>query len=177
TVTLVGLRGSGKTTVGKLLAQKLGVSFVDLDQELTECFGLEGESTGELLSRVGEEEFRDLEERALADCLERGIPQVLATGGGAVLRLTNRRLLIERSFCVWLQASPEELSRRVHAQAAESPEASVRPALTDLDPLEEMRHLAETRREHYAAVAGIPCDTASRSPEEVAAEIFSKLPQ
>lgn len=178
-VTLVGLRGSGKSTVGRLLAGQLQWPFLDLDEELARRFGEvtgEGqESPGAILQRIGESSFRDLEERTLGEILDGTGPLVLATGGGAVLRPANRTRLAERSLCIWLRAEPGELHRRLSApgEAAANP----RPPLTDLDPAAELEHLATERAEHYAAVAEIRCETGGRTPEMVAAEIFSQLPQ
>ncbi len=178
-VTLVGLRGAGKTTVGTLLAQCMGAEFQDLDLELARRFAAAGESTGELLSRVGEESFREFEAQALAACLEHPGPLVLATGGGALLRPANRASLTEHSYCVWLQADPGELSRRIAAEdlAGGASGGSTRPSLTGLEPAEEMKRLARERAAHYAAVADLACETEGRAPEIIAAEIFSKLPR
>jgi shikimate kinase len=178
-ISLVGLRGSGKSTVGELLAQELGVPFLDLDHELAERFGQDGESAGELLGRVSEPAFRDFEERALSACLAADGLRVLATGGGAVLRPANRSALIDRTYCVWLQADPQELVRRVHGQnpSVRDESATTRPPLTDLEPMQEMEFLAEKRAVHYATVADLRCATGGRTPKMVAHEIFSKLPQ
>src|SRR5260370_21390495 len=99
---LVGLRGTGKTTVGALVATRLGWAFRDADAEL-EAFA--GRTIRDIFATDGEEFFRDLEEQMLARLSEGG-PAVIATGGGIVLRETNRRRFAEPAPVVWLTADP-----------------------------------------------------------------------
>lgn len=143
-IALVGLRASGKTTLGKLLAAQLGRTFVDLDEEVSrEDAALRGTSAlrpaGEILASEGEPRFRDLEERALERVLSRTEPLVLATGGGVVERAKNRLLLRTRARCLWLQVPVEELQRRMRA------DPTVRPALLGKDPVEEVGEVAARR--------------------------------
>jgi len=143
-IALVGLRASGKTTLGKLLAEKLGRVFVDLDEEVSrEDAALRGtdvlRAAGEILSVEGEPKFRDLEERALERVLSRTEPLVLATGGGVVERAKNRLLLRTRARCLWLQVPVEELQRRLRA------DPTVRPALLGTDPVAEVPTIAARR--------------------------------
>lgn len=168
-VSLVGLRGSGKSSLGRLLAERLDLPFCDLDRELAERHGLAGESAGALLERVGLERFRELESLTLAACLEQRSPQVLATGGGVLERAPNRALLAAVTRCVWLKASPAELARRVAL------DSTTRPALTDLEPAAEMALLAERRSPLYAAASELQCETEGRSLESLADEIFRHL--
>ena len=168
-VSLVGLRGSGKSSLGRLLAERLELPFCDLDLELAERHGLPGESAGALLERVGLEGFRDLESLTLAECLAQGSPQVLATGGGVLERAPNRKLLAAATRCVWLQASPAELARRVAL------DSTTRPALTDLEPAAELALLAERRTPLYAEASELRCETEGRSLESLADEIFRQL--
>ncbi len=147
-IALVGLRASGKTTLGRLLAERLRRAFVDLDDEIALLHAAhEGRvpalRAGEVLGAVGEERFRDLEERALEKALSRAQPLVLATGGGVVERARNRLLLRTRAACVWLHVPVGELRRRLAA------DPTPRPALLGEDAIEEVGALMARRTPLY----------------------------
>ena len=108
-LVLVGLPGSGKPTVGRQLARRLQLPFVDSDHEIEVRIGC---SIREFFEREGEVRFRDIEEEVL-DALTQGTAKVLSTGGGAILRQNNRLHLRERGRVVYLKSSPEELIRRL----------------------------------------------------------------
>ena len=150
-IALVGLPGSGKTTVGRQVARRLDLPFVDSDTEIEA--GL-GESIRSFFEREGEARFRDIEEAAL-EHLTRAGPAVLATGGGAVLRAANREALRQRATVVYLRSRPEELARRLRHDAK-------RPLLQVADPLRRLRDLYAVRdplyREtaHYVVEIGRP---------------------
>ena len=166
-IALVGLRCSGKSTLGRLLASELGLPFVDLDEELGAIEG-SGRPAGELLGALGEADFRELEERALGQCLARGA-QVLATGGGVVESEVNREVLAQRARVVWLDAADEVLlARRVADPAA-------RPLLAGRDAREELLVLRERRGPHYSALGGASIDTHSREAAVVARELAEGL--
>jgi len=175
-IALVGLRGSGKSTVGRLLAERLGVPFVDLDEELGRVQrGTAGEpdrplpSAGELLAALGEPAFRELEARALRAALSGDGSLVLSTGGGVVERGENRERLRSRCTCVWLDASPEVLLARVAA------DPTSRPPLTDLGPARELAVLAGRRAPLYAEVAAWKVDTSALEVMAVARVILERL--
>ena len=143
-IALVGLRASGKTTLGRLLAERLARVFVDLDEEVSrEDAALratnDARTAGEILASAGEPYFRDLEERALERVLSRTDAIVLATGGGVVERARNRLLLRTRARCVWLDVPVEELQRRMRA------DSTVRPALLGRDAIAEVAEIAARR--------------------------------
>jgi shikimate kinase len=167
-IALVGPRGAGKSTVGRLLARALDRPFVDLDVEVE---GRVGASIAELLARHGEPGFRDLEARALRDALAGVPPPVVATGGGAPLRPTSRALLAEEARVVYLAAAPEVLAARV---AADPLSSARRPALAPGGPLEEARALVAARDPVYREVAEVVVD-ASGPPEEVVRAIVAAL--
>src|SRR5690606_8275829 len=108
-IVLVGLMGAGKTTIGRRLAQKLGLGFVDADVEIERAAG---ESIPEIFERHGEAAFREGERRVIARLLEQG-PQVLATGGGAFMDATTRANIAARGISIWLKADLDVLMRRV----------------------------------------------------------------
>jgi shikimate kinase len=174
---LIGARGSGKTSVGRLLAERLGCSFRDLDEEVCRDGGVtEGESVGTLLARVGEATFRDMESWALArlvgECADLPGVGVVATGGGIVERPQNGPLLAT-GRCLWLEAPPEELARRVEADPASRPPLSGAngPPAGDPTPLAEARRVLDRRAPAYGALAEARFATAGCSPAQVAREI------
>jgi len=161
-IALVGLRGSGKTTVGALLARELGREFVDLDLEIERQHP--GERAGEILARVGEAAFRELEARALSEVLARNGPLVLACGGGVVVSEQNRARLRGSAWVVWLEAPVEELSRRLAG------DPTPRPALTSAAPgsVEELAALRDARQRWYEEVSHLRIRTEGLTPAEVA---------
>lgn len=163
-VALVGARGAGKTTVGRALAEALERPFVDLDDEVER---LGGAPVGDVLTRLGDDAFRALEERALREVLERAPEAVLATGGGTLTRQGARDLLRERTAAIYLHAAPEVLAARVVADAGRA-----RPALRPGGPLAEARALVAERDPLYREVARLVVD-ASRDVNEVVAEIVA----
>ena len=146
---------AGKSTVGRLLSERLGARFVDLDAEVER---LAGRSIPQIFRRHGEERFRELEARATA-ALGDGFGLVLATGGGWMARPELRDRWPD-ALRVWLRVSPAEVVRRIGA-----PEA--RPMLDPADPEGSARRLLERRRSAYAR-AELHVDTDGRTPEEVA---------
>jgi shikimate kinase len=132
--------GAGKSTVGRRLARRLGLPFVDSDAEIEDAAGL---SAGEVFQRYGEEDFRDGERRLVARLME-GPVRVIATGGGAYINDETRRLLNERAITVWLDAPVDLLAERT----ARRP--STRPMLNDGDRTEILDKLSQVRRPSYA---------------------------
>jgi shikimate kinase len=167
-VALVGYRGTGKSTVAPLIAQRLGWSWLDLDPWIEQQAGC---SVRELFEREGEEGFRRREAEALASAL-RGACLVLATGGGVVLRPENRQLLRQHAQVVWLVARPETIQERL---AADPSSPSRRPSLTDLPWPEEIRLLLRQREPLYQEVAHLSIATDNCSPEEIADVVVSWL--
>jgi shikimate kinase/3-dehydroquinate synthase len=156
---LIGNMGSGKTTVGKRVAERLGLPFYDLDQRIEQATGL---TIAELFAQQGEARFRDLESRALAEiaCLPQG---VVATGGGVVLRETNRVLMRRTGWVIYLRASPDTLWRRLK-------HATDRPLLRTESPYETLRAIVQAREPLYQEADWV-IDTDARTPEEVAEAI------
>lgn len=147
-ISLVGLPGSGKTTVGRQLARRLRLPFVDSDHAIESRIGC---SIREFFDREGEERFRDIEEDVL-DELSKNADSVLSTGGGAVLRANNRRNLHARGKVVYLKSTPEELFRRLRHDVS-------RPLLQVSDPLARMRELFAVRDPLYRETAHFVLET------------------
>jgi shikimate kinase len=139
TIALVGLMGVGKSTVGRRLAQRLGLPFADGDVEIEAAAGM---SVSDIFSELGEAEFRAGEARVMRRLLE-GPPVVLATGGGAVLHEGTRALLKSKAITVWMRADLETVTERVQRR-------DTRPLLRGRDPAEALRTLAEARYPLYA---------------------------
>ncbi|HWH17021.1 MAG TPA: shikimate kinase [Allosphingosinicella sp.] len=138
-IVLVGLMGVGKSTVGKRLARRLGLEFVDSDSEIELAAD---HSIAEIFARFGEESFRDGERRVISRLIE-GPPKVIATGGGAFMNAKTRELILERCIAIWLDADVETLAERVSRR-------DTRPLLKDKDPLLLLRDLAGARNPVYA---------------------------
>jgi shikimate kinase len=139
TIALVGMMGAGKSSVGRRLAIRLGLPFIDADNEIEAAAGM---SIPEIFATHGEAAFRSGETRVIARLLEAG-PQVLATGGGAFMSAEIRAALREKAVSVWLKAEFDVLLRRVKRR-------SDRPLLKTADPAATLRALIETRDPVYA---------------------------
>jgi shikimate kinase len=161
---LIGPRGSGKSTVARLLARQMGWDWRDADLELEKKYG---QSIRDIFATEGEAGFRDKEAAILAEMcrLQR---HVIATGGGVVLRESNRRLLRAAGRVVWLMADIDTLWRRMQA---DDTTAQRRPALS-VGGREEIVQVLRLREPLYRDCADCLVETAGRSPEEIAAEIL-----
>jgi shikimate kinase len=161
-ITLIGYRGSGKSTIGKRLAQLLAMDFVDTDLLIT---ATAGKTIKQIFEAEGEAGFRDRESVAIREAAAR-INTVIAAGGGAILRPENVAALRATSKIIWLQADPETLHARIHADPAT---AANRPSLTSLSGgIEEIRTILEKRTPLYATAAHHTLDIARISPDEAA---------
>lgn len=170
-VTLIGYRGTGKSTVAALLGEALGCGWCDADATLERKLGV---TIAKLVRDAGEPRFRDEEETVLAELLE-GFPGVVATGGGVVLRPANRALLRRAGRpIVWLTATAAAVRRRL---AVDPTTADRRPALTSAggDPLAEVEAMLEHREPLYRECADVRFDTSAMPPDETVARIVSWL--
>jgi len=138
-VVLVGLMGVGKSTVGRRLARRLGLDFVDSDAAIEDASGY---SAAEVFERFGEQDFRDGERRLVARLID-GAVKVIATGGGAYVDPRTRELLNERAITVWLDAPVEVLAERTSRR-------DTRPLLRNDDPKGTLERLNDERRPSYA---------------------------
>ena len=163
-VVIFGFMGVGKTTVGRLLAPRLGYRFVDSDTEAEREAGMRVE---EVFARMGEPAFRELERRVIRR-LSMGDGQVIALGGGAVLNPANVEALRRTGRMILLTASPEEISLRTRGDSS-------RPLLAGGDKLTRIRSLLDERRERYIAAADMVVDTNGVPPIRVTAAILSRL--
>jgi shikimate kinase len=165
-LALVGYRGTGKTTVGQLLARAMNRRFVDVDVEIEQR---SGRSIAAMFAEMGEVVFRDWEECTLAAVFEQYTEAVVATGGGSVMREKNRSGMRAFGQIIWLTADANELARRLQADEREQ---TVRPALTSSGVIEEIAHVLRERTPIYAGLADLVIETGGRSPDEVALAIL-----
>lgn len=163
-ISLVGLPGSGKSTVGKQLSRRLSLPFFDSDQVIERQLGC---SIREYFDREGEERFRDIESEVI-DSLTSGSSGVVSTGGGAVLRSENRSRLHNRTLVVYLRSTPEEVFRRLRHDRN-------RPLLQVPDPLQRLRDLFTQRDPLYREVAHFVIETGRPSVSTLVNMIMMQL--
>lgn len=174
-IFLIGLSGSGKSTVGGILAERLGKPLVDIDVLIEkEC----AKPISAIFSQEGEEYFRSCESRIFTHIAQTRDNAIIATGGGIVTSPENRSILRQRGVCIYLSVDPKTALERLneqHAQAlidGKTPE--VRPLLAGPDPLATLQNLLDARSDWYT-VAHFTCATQGKSPERVAQEIIAML--
>jgi shikimate kinase len=138
-IVLVGLMGAGKSTVGRRLAKRLHLQFVDSDEEIERAAD---QTIPEIFERFGEPSFRDGERRVIARLIE-GEPKVIATGGGAFMNEETRTLILDRCLAIWLDADIDTLAERVSRR-------DNRPLLRNKEPASVLRELAALRNPIYA---------------------------
>jgi len=167
-IALIGYRGTGKTTVARELARRLGYDWVDADVEVELRAGC---SIAEIFADSGEPAFRDLETQVVVELCQRE-KTVLALGGGAVLRKANQKCLVRCQQVIWLQASAAGIAARL---GGDPTTASRRPNLTNRGGLHEIEQLLATREPIYRACATLEVDTEDKAPAEIAGEIVVAL--
>jgi shikimate kinase len=165
-LALIGYRGTGKSTVGRLLARRLGRPFADADAALEARLGC---TIAGLFATRGEPVFRDEEAATLRELTARpGL--ILATGGGVILRASNRELLRRFGLVVWLRADPGLIATRIRGAGL-----SIRPALTAAGTLAEVAEVLAFREPLYRETADLEVATDGRSPEQVADAILAAV--
>lgn len=162
-IVLVGMMGAGKTSVGRHIAQKLGLPFVDADSEIEAAAQA---TITEIFEREGEAAFRSGERRVIARLLD-GPVCVLATGGGAFMTPETRAKIRERAISVWLRADIDLLTRRVGRRRD-------RPLLNNGNPRETLARLLAVRDPVYAE-ADLVIDSGEQTPDEVAEAVIAAL--
>lgn len=164
-IVLIGLMGAGKTTVGRRLAQRMRLPFVDADHEIERAAGM---TISDIFARFGEPYFRDGERRVIARLID-GRPKVIATGGGAFLNEETRSLILDQALAVWLDAEPSVLADRVRRR-------DTRPLLRGRDPEEVLTELAQVRNPFYA-LAPIRVQSIAAPHDATVDEILKALHQ
>jgi shikimate kinase len=162
-IYLIGFMGAGKTSVGRILAKKLRLEFSDLDELIeADC----GETISSIFSEHGEDFFRDLESKKLQS-VSKNSGQIVATGGGVVLRQVNWEVMKEGGITVYLKASPDVLWSRIKNDAS-------RPLLQVEKPSEKINELLSMRMPLYEK-ADLIIDTENKSPENIADYIIRRI--
>jgi shikimate kinase len=164
-IVLVGMMGVGKSSIGRRLGARLGVPFVDADSEIEAAAG--GMAIADIFARHGEAAFRTLEARVIARLLESG-PQVLATGGGAVMNNDTRAAIKAKGVSIWLSADVDVLMRRISKRKHE------RPMLHTDDPTATLRVLLADRTPAYAQ-ADLTVQSREVPHEAIVSEIITAL--
>src|ERR1700755_690025 len=164
-IALIGLRGAGKSTLGKLLAKKIGWSFVELNKEIEAQNGL---SVAEIIALYGQEGFRRMEQAALGQLLARKELMVLATGGGIVSEPLTFDLILASFYTIWLKAEPEEHMARVRRQG------DLRPMADDRSAMTELRNILLSREPLYSRATAV-VDTAGLSVDAAAARLIDAV--
>jgi len=157
----IGYRGTGKTTVARKLAARLGIPVFDADSEIERRTG---KNIAEIFAQDSESAFRDQEESIIAGILARPMPSVLATGGGAILRSSTRERLRQSGRVIWLTAMPETILQRITNDAASK---TMRPSLTSLPMREEIVAVLKQRIPLYAETAHETVATDFRTTDEI----------
>ncbi len=164
-IALIGLRGAGKSTLGKMLAKRIGWDFVELNKEIERENGL---SVAEIINLYGQEGFRRLEQAAVQQLLARKELMVLATGGGIVSEPLTFDLILSSFYTIWLKAEPEEHMARVRRQG------DLRPMADDRSAMAELRNILRSREPLYARAAAV-VDTAGLSVDAAAAKLIDNV--
>lgn len=157
--------GSGKSTIGNIIAKRIGYSYIDVDKRIEEKTG---RTISDIFRKDGENTFRRIEAAVLKDVLK-STAAVISCGGGIVIQKENRRLLKQGSLVVYLKAEPEEIYRRVGNTGRE------RPLLKVDDPQAEINRLLKEREPVYQEVADIVVDTTGRTASEAAELVIKEL--
>jgi len=162
-IVLIGFMGSGKSTVGRELHQRLGYSLIDMDQEIEETAG---KKITEIFKENGEQAFRDLETQQLEEITKQTDKRhIISTGGGVIIRERNRKLLRKLGYVVWLHA-PEEI---IHERTARNND---RPLLNQADARQKISKLLAEREPWYKETANLMLDTSGLDSKEIATGIL-----
>ncbi|MBV8848951.1 MAG: helix-turn-helix transcriptional regulator [Methylobacteriaceae bacterium] len=164
-VALIGLRGAGKSTLGRIVAERLGWQFVELNKEIERD---NDTSVPEIFAMYGQEGYRRFEQGALRKLIARDGPMLLATGGGIVAEPVTFELILSSFYAIWIKAEPDEHMRRVREQG------DLRPMAGDASAMQELRTILASREPFYAR-ARATVDTAGLSVEGAAERLYDVI--
>lgn len=164
-IALIGLPGSGKTTLGRILARNLKIPFVDADATFEQHVGT---SIRAFFEQNGENAFRELEAELLLKILSRETPSLIATGGGVILRADNRQNLKKYSTVFYLKAQPEDIAQRMHNDSA-------RPLMQGFDPAQRLRDLLQIRAPLYEQTAHYTVAGSRKASAQIARKMMMQI--
>jgi len=164
-VALIGLRGAGKSTLGRMLAERWGVPFVELNRHIEQVAGC---SLVEIHSLYGPQAYRRYEKRALEEAIQRFPRAIVATPGGIVSEPATFNLLLAHCYTVWLRATPEEHMGRVVAQG------DTRPMNGNTEAMDDLRRILDSRAAFYSKADAV-FDTSDKTPEQALAGLLQQL--
>ena len=168
-VYLIGYRGCGKSTVGRILARKLNRPAIDSDELIEQNAA---KTIREIFASESESGFRDREEAVIREIAEKAAPAVVALGGGVILRASNRKLIGTTGRSIWLRAAPEILYERIVGDATT---AERRPNLSQSGGLTEIIDMLKLREPLYREMAELVVETESRTAESIADDVLEWL--
>lgn len=166
-IVLVGLMGTGKTTVGRRLARRLGRDFIDTD---TEIESRTSRTVREIFQQDGESVFRDIEASVVSDSVNRPVPAVIAAAGGAILRDSSRALIRDCETVIWLDAPTELLVKRTSARSG----AGHRPLIDD-DPAVKLAALKADREHIYNDASSVRLDVSGLDVDAIVDHIITNI--
>lgn len=163
-VSMIGFMASGKTANSKILGKKLGLKYIDTDNQIVDA---QHKTIPEIFAESGESYFRELENEMLRSIIESEEKHIVSTGGGIVVNETNRELLKSKSLVIWMYASPEAIVKRV--------KPGTRPLLEVDDPLQKAHELLNARLEYYAKTADIIINTEFGIKDEISQKLYEEI--
>lgn len=163
-ITLIGMMGSGKTTIGKILSEQTGISAIDLDDFIE---NKENESISEIFKTKGEQYFRTVEANTIKELTQTTSSQILSLGGGAFENEQTRELLLKNSTVIYLETTPEEIFKRIQ-------KTNNRPLLKNNMTIEKISEIMTKRKNNYN-LAHYKILTDGKTPSKIAEEILGAL--
>ena len=167
-LVLIGYRCSGKTSVGRIVAERTGMAFHDTDELIEKSAG---QSIEEIVERHGWDRFREIERDVIKEASEFD-NAVIATGGGVVMDEGNVKNLRRNGYVIWLEGNADVLMKRMEKDMAAG---NCRPSLTGIDPVAETRKVLEIRNPIYRRAADLVIDTDALSPDEAAERVMKEV--
>lgn len=167
-LVLIGFRGTGKTTVGKILARRTGMDFIDTDELIEKIMDL---SIQQIVAQKGWRFFRDLEKKVISEVADKDF-KIIAAGGGSVLEAENAQVLKKNGLIVWLKADLQVICARL-AKDAET--TAKRPSLTGRGTLMEIEEVLREREAIYTQIAMMEIDTTNLDAETAAEKILKSI--
>ena len=163
-ITLIGMMGSGKTTLGKILSEKTNISAIDIDELIEQN---ENSTITDIFKTQGEEYFRKIEAKTIKELINSTNPQILSLGGGAFENEQTRELLLKNSTVIYLETTPEEIFRRIQ-------KTNNRPLLKNNMTIEKINEIITKRKDNYN-LAHHKILTDGKTPSKIAEEILGAL--